>query len=162
MSHPIIRALGDYLQLSSAEGLLHALKLEPRRSVLSRTLSSLKLLGTGIVIGRGIDSYAEEISDYATRAAARAHKRTMPRALSTAGALAVGVGLGVGAVVLFAPVLVADLWRGEKSQPSPPSPSAYSPVANAATPTEDATPTPTSGKTTPTSVKAAPTNGATG
>jgi hypothetical protein len=145
MSHPIIRALGDYLQLSNAEGLLHALKLEPRRSVVSRTLSSLKLLGTGIAIGRGIDMYADTIIDYANRA----NKRTSPRVLSIAGALAVGVGIGVGAV-LFAPEVVAGLRRGEKRQPSPPSPSPDSPVTNAAAPAEGATATTTSGEATPT------------
>jgi hypothetical protein len=124
MSHPIIRGLGDYLQLSSAQGLLRALQLEPRRSVLSRALSSLKLLGTGIAIGRGIDMYAETIFDYASRA----RKRAMPRPLSTAGALAVGVGLGIGAVVLLAPEVAEGLWRGAKSRSSSPSPSASSPV----------------------------------
>jgi hypothetical protein len=142
MSHPIIRALGDYLQLSSAEGLLHALKLEPRRSVLSRTLSSLKLLGTGIVIGRGIDMYADTILDYANRG----HKRTMPRALWTAGAVAVGAAIGVGAVVLLVPEIAAELSGRAKSRSSSTSSSASYPVGGSAA---------ASGET-------APTNGATG
>jgi len=143
MSHPIIRALGDYLQLSSTQGLLRALQLEPRRSVLSRTLSSLKLLGTGILIGRGIDLYADTIIDYASRA----RKRTMPRALSTAGLLAVGVGLGVGAVILLVPEVRAGLWGGEKSRSSSPNPSVSSPVDSASAPTASGTATPTNGAT---------------
>jgi hypothetical protein len=122
MSHPIIRALGDYLQLSSTQGLLRALQLEPRRSLVSRTLSSFKLLGTGIIIGRGIDMYAETLIDYAGRG------RKRPRALWTAGALAVGAAVGVGAVILLVPEITAELSGRAKNRSPSPSASASYPV----------------------------------
>jgi hypothetical protein len=118
MSHPIVRALGDYLQLPSTQGLLRALQLEPRHGVFSRTFSSLKLLGAGIAIGRGIDLYGETILDYARRA----RQRRTPRALSTAAAVAVGVGIGVGAAILIAPEVKASLWPAAKTPSPSPSP----------------------------------------
>jgi hypothetical protein len=128
MSHPIVQVLGDVLQLSSAQGLLQALRLEPRRTVLSRALSSLKLLGTGMAIGRGIDMYGETLVDYAVRS----RRRTLPRALSTVGVLAAGVGIGVGAAVLLAPHVRTGVMSWVKSRSPSASVSAPSSGNNAA------------------------------
>jgi hypothetical protein len=123
MSHPIVQVLGDVLQLGSTQGLLRALRLEPRRTIVSRTLSSLKLLGTGVAIGQGIDRYGDTIVDYALRST-----RRRPRALATAGWIAAGVVVGVGAALLLVPELRAGGWRGTKTQSASPIRSAPPPV----------------------------------
>jgi hypothetical protein len=137
MSHPIVQVLGDLLQLSSTRGLLRTFQLEPRRSVLSRVLSSAKLLGTGIVIGRGIDMYAETLLDYANRT----HRRAAPRALWTAGTLAVGAAIGVGAVILLVPEIAAELSGRAKNRTASPTPSASYPVGSPTTAGSEAVPT---------------------
>jgi hypothetical protein len=126
MSHPIVQVLGDVLQLGSTQGLLRALRLEPRRTIVSRALSSLKLLGTGVAIGQGLDRYGDTIVDYALRST-----RRRPRALATAGWIAAGVLVGVGAAILLVPELRARGWNGTKTQSVAPSP--VTPVTSPAT-----------------------------
>ena len=114
MKTRIVQAIGDYLQMSDSRGLLRSLRLEPRRPMLARTLSSLKVLGAGIAIGRGLDRYGEDLVRYAL-----ARRRAQRTGFSKATVLAVGLGVGAAAALLLVPTLRATFGSNAKDRATP-------------------------------------------